>query len=367
MALQGKGFYIWKIRDCEGGDANAILSEARKADLSHVLIKIADGTNTYNFDSQRRIDLVPPVARALKNAGIQVWGWQYIYGSDPIGEARKAVQRMNELGLDGFAVDAETEYKQPGKDVAARKYMQELRNALPELPIALSSFRYPSYHPQFPFKDFLEFCDLNMPQVYWQGAHNPDTQLIRSVREFQNFTPARPVFPTGAAYGVAGWTPTPEDIKKLLDSAKELNLEGGNFWSWDYARKNLTDVWNAVRDYPWPSAAPPKDMSERIIAALNKRDPLKATTLYAPLGVHVTAARTIQGPEAILAWYNTLLNQILPNAQFALTGYSGTGNSRHFTWTAASTAGDVLNGNDTLGLQDGKIAYHYTFFTVTAP
>jgi hypothetical protein len=54
----------------------------------------------------------------------------------------------------------------------------------------------------------------------------------------------------------------------------------------------------------------------------------------------------------------------LPNAKFTLTGFSGTGASRHLTWTATSPQGKVDNGSDTLGLSDGKIIYHYSFFTV---
>ena len=40
MALTGKGFMIWKIKDCEGGNADAIADVARRAGLSHVLIKV---------------------------------------------------------------------------------------------------------------------------------------------------------------------------------------------------------------------------------------------------------------------------------------------------------------------------------------
>ena len=66
MTLQGKGFYIWQVWKCEGGDPNAILAEAQMADLSHVLIKVADGANTYNYDKQRRIDLVDTRDRLLR-------------------------------------------------------------------------------------------------------------------------------------------------------------------------------------------------------------------------------------------------------------------------------------------------------------
>ena len=60
-----------------------------------------------------------------------------------------------------------------------------------------------------------------------------------------------------------------------------------------------------------------------------------------------------------------MFSQLLPNGVFTLTGFTGTGSSRHFTWTAVSSQGKVQNGNDTLGVTNGKIAYHYSFFNVS--
>ena len=111
-------------------------------------------------------------------------------------------------------------------------------------------------------------------------------------------------------------------------------------------------------------AVPGVGLTERLVEALNTHDPDKVADLYAENAVHVNAVRTVQGKVNIRTWYATLFGQILPNAKFTLTGYSGKGNSRHMAWEAVSSAGAVRNGNDTLGLQDGKIAYHYTFFTV---
>jgi hypothetical protein len=106
-------------------------------------------------------------------------------------------------------------------------------------------------------------------------------------------------------------------------------------------------------------------MTDRYIEALNTRNPDQVMELYSPNAVHITANRTIQGTNAIRGWYNDLFNRVLPNAQFALSGYTGTNTTRHMTWTATSPAGSVLNGNDTLGLSGERIAYHYTFFTTT--
>jgi SnoaL-like domain len=363
MTLKGKGFFIWKIRECEKGDVQAIANLASQAGLTHVLIKVADGTYSYNLDPSG-VDLVPGLVQALRNKGIQAWGWHYIYGGDPIGESNKAIQRINQTGVEGFVIDVEKEFKAPGKDQAAVKFMDRLRIAYPNLPVALSSYRFPSYHPQVPWEEFLERCNTNMPQVYWVLSHNPSDQLIHSVREFQTVTPYRPIIPTGSAYKSGSWQATPEDVVSFLKTAQDLNLEAANFWEWSNCRLYLPAVWEAIAKYPWSTGPAPKDIVQRYIDALNSHNIGQIVSLYAPNGVHINASRTIQGSAAIRGWYETLLTQIIPNADFTLTGYSGSGNSRHLTWTAKSDSGNVRNGNDTLGLIDGKIGYHYTFFTV---
>jgi hypothetical protein len=91
--IKGKGFFTWKIPRCENGDPYAIAAEAKSANFSHVLIKVADGTTTYNGSWGIDEDFITPVVDVLKSQGIQVWGWHYIYGYNPIGEVNKAIQR----------------------------------------------------------------------------------------------------------------------------------------------------------------------------------------------------------------------------------------------------------------------------------
>ena len=373
MTLQGKGFYIWKVKNCEGGDPFRIAAEAQKAGLTHALIKIANGIYAYNYDWERQIDLVRPVVQALHNLGIQAWGWHYVYGDQPVSEARIAIQRVQELGLDGYVIDAEAEYKQSGKETAARKFMQELRGGLGNaVPIALSSYRYPSYHP-IPWNEFLEKCDLNMPQVYWIHASNPGAQLAQTLQEYQSprikFRP--PIIPTGAAFREHGWEATKSEVLEFLDTARALNLSAANFWEWYNCRSSLTpkdEVWQTIASYDWESGSLLlKDITHRYIDALNTHDPTKVADLYHERAVHITSVRTTFGIPSIKTWYSTFFSQVLPNAEFTHTGFSGSGNSRHFTWTAQSPHKKVLNGNDTIGLLDGKIVYHFSFFTITSP
>lgn len=369
MTLEGKGFFIWKIKNCEGGDANKIAQVAKSAGFSHVLIKVANGIYTYNYDWDRNVDLVPPVANALRSVGIQVWGWHYVYGESPSKEANKAVERVQGLNLDGFVVDAEAPYKKPNKAPAAKTYMRKLRAGVGDnFPLALSSYRFPSLH-RIPWNEFLEKCDYNMPQVYWIGAHNPGSQLSRTLEEFDSsqlkYHP--PIIPTGAAFTEHGWSPTAAEVQEFLVTARSFNLSAANFWEWHNCRDLLTPrhkIWNTISSYDWGGPQPPQDITARYVAALNSHNPDQVMNLYTDRAVHVTGARTIVGKEKIEAWYRTFFNEILPNASFVLTGTSGGGNNRHHTWTAQSSNGKVNNGSDTLGLQDGKIVYHYTFFTV---
>jgi ketosteroid isomerase-like protein len=367
LTLQGKGFYIWQIKRCEGGSADAIADAAVQAGLSHVLIKIADGTNSYNIDLASGVDLVPAVKQALKVRNIQVWGWQYVYGYDPIGEANIAIQRIQQLDLDGYAIDAESQYAQPGRDVAASQFMTRLRTVLPDFPVALSSYRYPTYHPQLPWQAFLEKCDINMPQVYWVESHNPGEQLARSLREFQTITPFKPLIPTGSAYKQGSWEPSSAEIIEFLQTARNLNMSAANFWEWGHTRLYLPGLWDTIATYSWPVTPDQQDVLQRYFTALNAHDLNQVMALYDSNAVHVDATSTIQGNTAIRAWYSYVINQILPNATFTLGENSSNASSRYFSWTAISTSGNVTDGNDSIGIVAGKIVYHFTQFSVTPP
>lgn len=74
--LRNRHMYVWKtapILMVEGG-IDQMVEKARRAHLSVVWIKIAQGTSTYtniSADPQRFADL----RQAFGDAGIQVWGW----------------------------------------------------------------------------------------------------------------------------------------------------------------------------------------------------------------------------------------------------------------------------------------------------
>jgi hypothetical protein len=237
LDLWGKGMWMWQVAQCEAGKTQAIVQKAQSMDLDFVFLKIADGTDPYNGD-------VSALVKALRGAGVAVWGWQYTYGEKPADEAKYAAERMKKFELDGFVIDAEVEYE--GHPDWAVAYMDALRSKLVGVPVGLSSFFLPEYHPSFPWREFLSGCDLNIPQVYW-FKRDPVEALQTSLT--QNIRFGRPILPTGAVYEmVAGQPPTGQDITRFLTEADNRGLSAVCFWSWQHCR---TELWSAIQEYIW--------------------------------------------------------------------------------------------------------------------
>jgi hypothetical protein len=166
-------------------------------------------------------------------------------------EAAKAIERIIETGVTGFVIDAERECK--NRPDACRQYCTTLRSEMADLPIGLASYRYPSLHPELPWTVFRGFVDFDMPQVYWQLAHNPGDQLRRSFAEFSKMTPALPYVPTGAAYTEYGWAVTVADVVQFMDTCAALGLRSFNWWEWYFAAIELPELWPAIFGYEPPA------------------------------------------------------------------------------------------------------------------
>lgn len=264
--LAGKGIFIHKVINAEKGDNARIVDAALDAGLSHVLIKIADGASNYNVSAK---DL-PGLVDQLQSEGIDVYGWHYVYGQDPVAEAKRAIARLKQFNLDGYVVNAEAEYK--NRPTAAGLFMGLVRDSFPYLPMALSSYRYPSLHPEFPWRQFLEPVDVVMPQVYWMQATNAGEQLRRTWQEyvtlFARLGFSRPIIPTGAAFQEHGWRAQPAEVRDFLQTAQGMDFKAVSFWEWWYARERCPDLWPVIADFDYGHPVEPS-VEERVAAALD--------------------------------------------------------------------------------------------------
>jgi hypothetical protein len=353
VTLAGKGIYVWQLHRIAHGHAPTMVHKALDAGLTHVLIKVADGSSPYNSQ------LISPVTEAFQAAGIQVWGWAWIWLRDPAAEATVAAQIVTDLGMDGFVVNAEHPAK--GRHAESDLYMQVLRDRVGDLPIGLSSYRYPHLHTTLPWEIFLSRSDWNLPQMYWVGE-SPADCVSRSLARHQALPSARPVLPTGAAYGETYgntyFRAEPAEITAFLDAVRAHNLPGANFWSWDWTELYGPDLWQAIANYDWPAPAEPlPDVAQRFWEALLAGDIDAIIPLYHHNAVYVNAGHMVQGPTDIRAMIAEFLRHI-PDARFVIDELREDGNVRFLRWRATCPAGHVEDGLETIGVRSGRIQYH---------
>ncbi len=366
MTLQGKGFFTLQLSECEGGDPGSILAVAQAAGLSHIIVKIADGEEAFGVDASG-IDYTSPVVQVLRMAGIAVWGWHSIHGNNPLAEAAIAIARTQVLHLDGYVVEVGKEYKSTGMANSARQFMSAVRSAL-TIPIALSSYRFPDFHPELPWSTFLEFSDLHMPQVAWENAHDAGAQLRESMRQCDALPNARPFIPTGMACVTSDWSPAVEEIQDFLNTAQALEIPAVNFFNWDACRQKLPLLWTTITDFAWSfpastpaqaPAVPPADaFLAQFVAALFSRNAAQVSEQYAPFATQVWADEVRSGAAGIQAGYSAFFNS-LPAGTVITVSQAGThDDSRMLSWKAGE-----LNGETTLVVKSGKIILDYTFIT----
>lgn len=271
----GKGIFIWKSKHIEGGDLGKIVQACTGMGLSWVALKIGDGIDVRYASFP---EAMAEAVGAFRAAGIAVWGWHYVYGGlwldksgkvhvggpSPAQEAAFAVRQVNELGLAGYIIDAESEWKLTASGVAspgqrAATFMSKLQGI--GAPVALCSYRFPSYHPEFPWEAFLAGCELHMPQVYW-GPGRAVNDLDRSVQELRK-KKLLPIVPLGRAYIGDGYpTPGPsgEELRGFMQRAVERGCPGASFWALDflYMHAGGEERKAAIGEYEWGSAPEPE-------------------------------------------------------------------------------------------------------------
>lgn len=245
--VKGKGIYVWQIWRC--GPVEQIIENVKRAGMTHIIPKIADGNYEYAKNSTYLNELL---YLAHKN-GIKVVPYQFVYGVYAESEGIRAVKELNKYPYDGFVINAESAYRDlPDPARAAVKYSEIVRNAFPNLPIYLSTFRYPSVHRPFPFESFLQYCDAAMPQVYWMQANGTvPYQLNRTISEYEAIDPGVVIIPTGAAFNEHGWAATPEDQKIFVDETKKHKLQGCNWWEYRHAFILRPELGQAIIDSPF--------------------------------------------------------------------------------------------------------------------
>ena len=309
--MNGLGMY--QYTNCYGSPQAA--ADALKAmGCRWVIIKIGNGI----ADKGRATTSTYPGAQAdavrtLTDAGLEVWGYHYIYGgvrwnqtqgyyysgASPTAEADFANAWGNGLanaGLKGYVINAEHEFKGLNQAGRAKAFMDALNV---RIPVALSTYRYPTVHKEFPWGAFYASGKIayHMPQVYQDdGAGQAVRQLTRCIDEYNSYAgiPKLPIVPTGRAYTEGVFTQVvAAEVQGFIDECKRREFSGCSFWVLDhYKNKPMVKaaVDAAFTASPWPAPQPPAPPQPDLSLILAQLDALEAAVVN--LALEATHART---------------------------------------------------------------------------
>ena len=242
---RGKGMLIWQLAKAGGGNMRVMAEQAAAANFKWVSIKVVENGLAYNPT------LINEAVRELRDKRISVRGWGYIYPNNVVTQAQKTAKIVNDLGLDGYEMDIEGEWKVGNLSTQATQYAQTLRvNLNTYAGIGLCSFRYPSLHP-LPWREFLAVSDYHAPQVYWVGASLENSPGSQTKKSFDQLIALKniPFVPIGIAcahpIGTSIWWPTVEQINNFYLHSLQSGYPGHGWYEWNPAFAK-TEFWNAI-------------------------------------------------------------------------------------------------------------------------
>lgn len=287
--IHGLGGMVWQLREWEGGVPEAQVAQCRDLGLSHVSIKILDGTSKRWereswFPNNQNEDLIDGTLTALRSAGIQVSGWGWTYGVNRLGlasvnvgraEATATVARMRELGLTDYLIDAEHQYQRANMGAVANVYCETINREGPELEIHLCSYRFPlTYQRSFPVHEFAMHVDGWAPQVYFLednrlmgGATQLEISYKQHIEQIRDlpFVGVAPTYPHGMKDKTI-WRASRAQLLNFFTKAKALGCPGALVWALEQAS---IDQLEALRVFEWtPVTPPPSDPIAEVLEHL---------------------------------------------------------------------------------------------------
>jgi hypothetical protein len=258
-AFAGQGMWIWYMSASDGGSVASIVAQAHAAGVSTLFIKSSDGSS--NYWSQ----FSPQLVAELHANGLKACAWQYVYGTDPTGEAELGAQAVAD-GADCLVIDAESQYE--GHYAAAQTYIDTLRAKIgPSYPLGLASFPYVSYHPSFPYSVFLGpgGAQFNAPQMYWHDIGTSVAQVFVTTFE-QNLIYGRPILPLGQTYGGV----SASEIANFRTLAAAYGAAGDSFWDW---QETSASGWSAMVAAPNTALTVPQpELTSPLLKEGNRSD-----------------------------------------------------------------------------------------------
>jgi len=247
--------WVWKYRQTEGGNADAIVARAVAAGLSQLWVRVGDSR-----DGFYGADVLAALVPAAHARGLAVIGWGFPYLWDPAGDARWTADALAWRGpggatLDGFSPDVEESTEGVVlTEARVRLYLGLVRQAAGNRLVVATVYRpTDTQWATYPYAAMAPYVDAFAPMVYW-GCTEPGEAAAQAVDRLADL---RPVHLIGQGYDMADeggrvGPPNAGETERFLDVARRGGAVGASFWVW---QEIGDEQWAAVANFPWRPAA----------------------------------------------------------------------------------------------------------------
>ncbi|MGO9770524.1 MAG: hypothetical protein ACLPSW_13405 [Roseiarcus sp.] len=251
--MNGRCIYIVDLAATIDGRSPADFANCcSDARLSAIWIRVGRGATP---DKNLKMAALPTLLTALKNQGIEIWGWHVPFCAEITAARREATLAINWIrdnSLDGLIVDAERTPESPrfrGNAAEAEAYCGPLQTAMASLNkgLALSSHDQPAVHADLPFETFLRHILDICPQVYYRTPA-VSARLTKSFNQYKALDQSggfeQRYKPTGnvTVSGDMRFPSVSQCLKAteaFIQQIRARRLMSYSFWCWDEAPTEL--------------------------------------------------------------------------------------------------------------------------------
>lgn len=252
-ALDGKGMWIWKHLQSEGGDVDAVVARASASGLRQLWVRVGDSRDGF-YAADYLSRLVP----RAHEAGLAVIGWGFPFLHDPVADAAWSIDAVSWRGADGSRLDGfspDIELASEGVVLTERRitvYLGLLRPASGDMPVVATVYRPTDarWHGTYPYRAIAPYVDAFAPMVYW-GCVEPGAATLQSVERLATLKPVHVIgqgYDAGPEGGRAG-APSAEETVRFLDVARRSGAVGASMWVWQFMPD---EQWEALSGFGWP-------------------------------------------------------------------------------------------------------------------
>lgn len=191
-----RGVWIWDASELVPNYIDILCKQG----CHRVYIKMFDDLKNYDaFLDQSSKEFISQFTKV----GIEVWGWGYHFDKRKTIEVDKEasyIVQMVKNGIKGYVFDVEEEVKDVATHGQLKQLIQKVKASTP-LPVTLgyTSFGYPEYHSQVPYKMLQDECNCQFPQIYapfTSGTNDEDAKVAEAFRQHQAMgLNKKPIYP----------------------------------------------------------------------------------------------------------------------------------------------------------------------------